>query len=285
LTSSANPYGNMLAADAAQCGANFLSPEAFVAARARLAERTGAVERFRLLHNLLSSQALAFNLFGPLVASPALATRLFRALMPGELDTVTCVKLEYAPAPQSAYLGDRTAFDAFVGYRRLGGTSAFCGIDVKLADSFSQFPYDRPRYRMLTERTGSPWKPASWPELAQGRWNQLWRDHLLVEALRTHPQAPHGIRGRIMLVLHPADVQALETVERYKEFLVRPADELQVLTLDRLLDTWVAVADSDEERNWLAALRRRYLNLSESESARRGSLGLAPVASGSNEDG
>jgi hypothetical protein len=282
---STTPRGNMLPSEAAERGLNFLTPEAFVAARARLAERTGAVEGFRLLHNLLSSQALVFNLFGPLFLDMAVATRLLRALLPGEVDAVTRVILEYAPQPRADYLGDRTAFDAFIQYRRPEGTDAFWGIEVKLADTFSPTPYDTPRYRALTTRPGSPWKSDAGPQLADGRWNQLWRDHLLVEALRTHPLAPHGHCGRLAVVHHPADPEAAATVQRYATFLVDPAAELLALPLDRLVETWAAAAASDAERCWLAALRRRYLDLGESAPAWHARQGVAPVLAGARVGG
>lgn len=270
---SAASYGNMLPAEAAARGLNFLTDEIFAVAAARLAERTGAVEGFRPLHNLLSSQALAFNLFGPLTRDPALATRLLRALLPAEVETVTRVALEYAPQPRAEYLGDRTAFDAFVAYRRPHGSDAFLGIEVKLADTFSPTPYDTPRYRALTERVGSPWKAEARPLLADGRWNQLWRDHLLVEALATHPRAPHGRRGSLLVVHHPEDREAAAAVERYATLLAEPSDGFRVLTLDRLVEAWLSAATTEAERHWLLALRRRYLDLRESEAVRGGRPG------------
>ena len=53
--SSVAYYGNMLDAEAAGAGANFLSPEIFEVARRRIASGPG-VEPFRCLHNLLSGR-------------------------------------------------------------------------------------------------------------------------------------------------------------------------------------------------------------------------------------
>ncbi len=112
---SQSHYGNMLDAAAGAAGLNFLTPEIVAIARARIAQG-GGVEPFRCLHNMLSSQPMCFNLLGPLVADLDLATRCMRALLPDEVDRVTEVRIEYAPAPADEYLGDRTSFDAFVGY-------------------------------------------------------------------------------------------------------------------------------------------------------------------------
>ena len=111
-------YGNMLQAEHGERGLNFLRPDIFEQAQQRLRDSRGTVERFRLLNNLLSSQPLCFNLFGPLAADLDLATAAFGALLGShEVARVTQVRFEYAPEPQEEYLNDRTAFDAFAEFR------------------------------------------------------------------------------------------------------------------------------------------------------------------------
>ena len=63
---SPNFYGNMLTVDSAARGLNFLSADIFELARQRVARGSGAVEEFRLMRNMLASQPMCFNLFGPL---------------------------------------------------------------------------------------------------------------------------------------------------------------------------------------------------------------------------
>src|SRR5687767_2286077 len=79
---STTQYGNMLTLADGKAGRNFLTPEIADVARARVAEGAGAVEPFRLFHNMLSSQPMCFNLFGPLVRDTALAARLLPTLVP-----------------------------------------------------------------------------------------------------------------------------------------------------------------------------------------------------------
>ena len=62
--SSPTYYGNMLDAGAAEQGKNFLTQGIYDLAKERLAAGGGVVEPFRLLHNMLSSQPMCFNLFG-----------------------------------------------------------------------------------------------------------------------------------------------------------------------------------------------------------------------------
>jgi PD-(D/E)XK nuclease superfamily len=258
--SSRSQYGNMLDAAAAAAGLNFLTPEVFAIARARIAQGPG-VEPFRCLHNMLSSQPMCFNLFGPLVADLDLATRCMRALLPNEVDRVTEVRIEFAPAPADEYLGDRTSFDAFVVYTRLDGTTAFLGIETKLTESFSPGEYQKQSYRRLTECDGSLWRPEAWATMSKSEWNQLWRNHLLVEAMCRHPRPQHGTRGRSVLIRHPGDSGVAVVVEQYRSFLAAPDDTFADWPLDRVVDAFAGACVEEQEAIWIERFRLRYLDL------------------------
>ena len=68
-------------------GLNFLTPHIFEVAKRRLAIKKGTIDPFRLFCNMLSSQPMCFNLFGPLVDDLELATHLVQLLLPGEIQT------------------------------------------------------------------------------------------------------------------------------------------------------------------------------------------------------
>lgn len=68
-----NEYGHMLAAAAADAGKNFVHPESFRAAQVRLHSGKG-VTRKRTFGNMLASQAMCFNIFGPLAQDWGLET-------------------------------------------------------------------------------------------------------------------------------------------------------------------------------------------------------------------
>ncbi len=260
---STTAYGNMLSRDDAAVGANFLDDAIFAVVQERLVEGDWLVERYRVLHNMLASQAMCFNLFAPLQRDLDFATHLFRALMPDEIDRVTAVRLEHAPRPAGEYLNDRTAFDAFVEYTRPDGGKAFVGIETKLTEPFSQQDYSTERYRELTQRPDSPWLPDAWPAVADVAHNQLWRDHLLAWAMLQHPASPYT-RGRLMLVRHPGDSPCADVVAGYRR-LLRPADTTFVdMPLDRLVSEW-KVAGGEETADWLDKFEMRYLRLDDSE--------------------
>jgi hypothetical protein len=143
---SKTSYGNMLTLEDGEKGRNFLRPHIFEVAKRRVAESKGMVDRFRLFCNMLSSQPMCFNLFGPLVDDAEYATRLFKLLLPGEIERVDKVRLEYSPEPVKEYLNDQTAFDAYVEYTSLDGSNAFIGFETKLTESFSRKICSQPSY-------------------------------------------------------------------------------------------------------------------------------------------
>ena len=253
-------YGNMLTRGDGARGLNFLTPAAFRVAQERVAAGGGAVEPFRLFHNMLSSMPMCFNLFGPLVGEPALAGRLVGGLLPGEVAEVRAVHLEYAPEPASGYLDDRTAFDAFIEYRRPDGALAALGIETKLTEAFSGRHYDRPAYRRWMQGPRSPWREDAHDLVDAVEHNQLWRDHLLAVALRDRAGSPYAA-CRLALVRHPEDWDCAGVVAGYRELLKPEDDTFLDLPLDELLDRWAAGEPGAPHDGWLGELRRRYLDL------------------------
>jgi hypothetical protein len=264
--SSTQERGSMLALADADRGANFVSPEVFDLARRRIAEGHG-VDAFRCLRNMLSSQPMCFNLFGPLALDRALATSCMRALFPGEVAQVLEVRVEYAPSPRARYLDDRTAFDAFVVYERTDGAKAFLGIETKLTETFSaKNPRDPSKYVEHARRSPSIWPRSGETALWDRRWCQLWRDHLLVEAVRLDGGAGYAA-GRLAVVHHPADPDCDGAIAGYRALLAPGDASIVDLPLDRIVATWAATVCRVEHREWLEKLRVRYLALDRSDPA------------------
>lgn len=266
--SSRNSYGNFLTEADGRQGANFVDPRAW---RRYLARRGGPnLDADRAERNMLTSQTMCFNLFGPLAEDPDLATRLVGALdIPGGVDRVTEVRVEWAPTPRSDYLGNGSSFDAFIAYVDGAGELAFLGVETKLTESFTQAISSNAvaegRCAALTQREDSLWLPSAWPTRTDPRWRQLWQNHLLVDALRRHPDAPKGRRGRLALVRHPGDAECAATAADYAATLVDREATFIDLPLDRLVSVWEEAAVADADRRWLAEMDRRYVDLSGSE--------------------
>ena len=265
---SARRYGNMLTREDGAAGRNFLTPQIDEVVKRRIAESSDRVEPFRLLHNLLSSQPMCFNLFGPLVVDRERAARLLGALFPGEVARVNEVKIEHAPAPAYEYLDDRTSFDAFIDYERPNGERAFIAVETKLTDSFSPKRCDKPAYRRWMSGARKIWRDSVDERVTDPSHNQVWRNHLLAIALRDHRGSLY-VAGRSIVIRHPLDQDGARAVAGYRA-LLREGDgepSFGELELDVVADEFEKVATREEERAWLAALRARYVSMESSEAA------------------
>jgi hypothetical protein len=267
LASSTEVRGSMLRPEDAERGSNFLSPEIHRVARERLHESGRNVERFRLLHNMLSSQPMCFNLFGPLVHDLALATQLFRAVPELEVERVLAVKLEFAPLPAEEYLADGTSFDAYVEYAHRDGSRAFVGIETKLTDGFSRKVCDTPAYRRWMQGPRAPWRPEAASRVANVEHNQLWRDHLLAIAMRDHSTKRYE-HGAVMLVRHPLDNSGAAIARGYRQLLREGNTSFIDAPMDLLIGRWRAALGSDERGAWLSSFSQRYLALADSQAFR-----------------
>jgi hypothetical protein len=253
-------YGNMLTRDDGEAGRNFLTQEIYEVALDRIAQGGGVLEKYRLLHNMLSSQPMCFNLFGPLMKDHDLAKNLLATLVPEIISEVTRVEIEWAPQPATDYLNDRTAFDAFIEYQTEDVQLVGLGIETKLSEPFSQKVYDRPEYRRWMQLPDSPWSPDSWNKVQAVEYNQLWRDHLLAVALRFHPKSKYD-RTRLMLVYHPEDINCARDFLNYKNLLRNDDDSMVSISIDQIVDRWLSVVKKDDHKKWLWSFKKRYIDL------------------------
>jgi hypothetical protein len=227
----------------------------------------GGVESFRCLHNMLSSQPMCFNLFAPLANDLELADQCFRTLFPGEVGKVLDLKIEHAPMPAAEFLDDGTSFDAFVRYKRCSGESGFIGVETKLADPFSRKRYPPQKYRSLAARSPHIWNADAFEQLSDTRWYQLWRNHLLVEALRMHPRHDYAA-GIVMVVHHPLDRRGIDAIAGYRSLLRDGGSTLASASLDQVLEACAPAVRTADQRSWLEAFRTRYVDLSGSQGAK-----------------
>lgn len=252
-------YGNYLTKNDAAAGSNFLTPAIHFCVRERIAAG-GGVEEFRCTHNLLSSQPMAFNLFGPLHADPNLAALLLDPLLPGGVRAAS-VHIEWAP-PAKLHLADATSFDVAVRYTTRDGHPALAAIETKLTEAFSQKRYGHDdhrvdRYRAVAKNS-RVWRDPTDPALTDIRWNQIWRNHLLVESIRQHEP---GLLGCEMVVHHPDDDRCASVIDGYRSLLHDDEGAFGSLTLARIVTTWRPLVAGTKHRRWLSDFEDRYLNL------------------------
>lgn len=113
-------YGHLLTEAGAVEGRNFVLSEAFEAARAR--QKGGKGVAPRTFENMLSSQAMCFNVFAPLQTRLDLASGVLRPFVPG-LANVRSIVIEHTPAP-----------DVFSDQSKLGGVDCDLLIEGTNAD-------------------------------------------------------------------------------------------------------------------------------------------------------
>lgn len=258
--SDTSRYGNMLTAEAANAGSNFLTGEIHQVAEARIAAG-GTVEPFRCRRNMLSSQPMCFNLFGPLTSRPELAALFVRNVTGRDVEIDDDgVRIEDSPG----HLADRTGLDASIRYRTADGRRGVLGVEAKLSERFSPTVYEldsKPAYRRYSEASGSPFDVDQLEALTVSRFNQLWRNQLLCEAIRSHEDRDLADQ----VVVFPADAgRTGSLVDEYASLLAVP-DAVRARTLSEVVEGLTTVA-ADDDQSWLRSFRTRYIDLELSSS-------------------
>jgi hypothetical protein len=139
------PLGSLLHRDevAQWNGLNFLDPKihAYAAQRARTVEdEHGTLDEYRLMHNMLSSMPMCFNLFGMVREIPEAQLSFVRSLFDPKATDVEMIECEWTPRLPEATINDRTAFDAAIITRRADGSRHLIGVETKYTESFSPAP-------------------------------------------------------------------------------------------------------------------------------------------------
>ncbi len=174
----------------------------------------------RLYGDLLSSQALAFNLFGELKLDLDLATRIFRYLRPEQVGSVTRIEFEHSPGREDEHgMGGRCTFAVFVEYTGTRGPG-FIGIEAKYTETMTNKPFPfSPRYRDIAEASGQ-FKPDALEVLCSmpPGSEQLWRQHLL--SLSLCPPVSNTYTHGCSMFIYPQDnFECQIAVNRYHKAL------------------------------------------------------------------
>jgi hypothetical protein len=285
-------YGHLLDEPAASAGANFVTPEVLAAVRERAAHGKGVDPR-RTFGNMLSSQAMCFNIFTPLAKHADLALTVLRPFFPVPAG-VRSITFEYTPlndvfGDQSGRGGvdcdlliEGTASDGeaciiaietkFVepefstcGFRRPGRKGKgqpVCLEQVRVRDDDAACLYTSARHYRYWERTREQrtLKLTALPEagcpFGGAEW-QLWVNHTLVHV----EAARHGVRHAMFAVCAPVANDSLlgdGVLDRFRSRLERP-ESFGFLPLDVLLAHISATAEHEPALClWSTALAARY---------------------------
>jgi hypothetical protein len=291
LQAAHGKWGHLLHDHAANTGKNFHHPAALTAAEDRIAAGKG-VARDRTFGNMLSSQALCFNLFGPLANTPQgleLAGQLLASFVPSLLHVRT-IQLEYTPPfevfrDQSGLAGvdcdvliefeDNRARRSVLVIETKFVETAFsscghskkptdaCPPDVQIGPDFSGCRYVSKNLFLYWQRaaeTGSlrmPSVAARGCPFAGPLW-QIWVNHTLahVEAAR------RGWPSAYFAVCAPKANDALAcgpTLDHFRPLATHPSTVLFIPLEDLLLRLSSICDEAHPWHAWASMLQRRYL--------------------------
>lgn len=219
----------------------------------------------RIFNDLLSSQPLAFNLFGELQHDLDLGSRLIEGMTDGRFRRLVKVDFEHSPKRRNPkYTGDRTAFDVFLICEGANQSRAFIGIEVKYHENLAGKAEERDQrsnhhnhYDEITDAMGC-FAAESGAELKKAPSRQIWRDHLLAGSLL---QA-HDYDDGIFVFLYPKDnLHCLSAIDKYRSCLM---DEKTLAV--RTLESVVAQLRRHSDAAWINSFYDRYLDFSKIDS-------------------
>ena len=242
---------------AKETGANFLTAGALDAAKDRTSfiEPQQSFDHQGLWADLLSSAALAFNLFGDTAADLGMVDRVVHTWWPDAPGTVVEVRFAHSPGRlDPAYLNSLRAFDAALVLDLGDGTQGMVGVDTKYHErSKSEIPKPRNlwRYLEIAERSGAFRSGATDTVKGRSELCVMWLEHLLLLSMLQHVSGTWKW-GRYVVV-HPAgNSDVADLCARYRELLVDQST-FAALTLEELLEANVLPTQTT------VALRERYL--------------------------
>jgi hypothetical protein len=208
----------------------------------------------RLFADLLSSQPLAFNLFGELALDVSRASAAARRLWPDRVDRVSRIEFEWSPGRWNPrYLDNGTAADIALFHTTPSGGAGVIFIETKYHEDLRGKDHAlKPRYLKVALDSGAFLNHAV-DTLQRGSLQQLWLDHLLVLAL----QKADKLDSVLFVLAYPEiNERCREAVPAYRTTL----DANQPPTFEaRTLEELVSVLEEDGDAAWAGEFRERYL--------------------------
>jgi len=263
-------YGNFLKQDfAKETGANFLTKGIFEIVKFEVENKHidgKVIQEPRIWNNLLSSQPLAFNLFGELKINKELATIIFNKLYPeSKLKRVTAIEFEYSPSRKnSKYTGDSSAFDVFIEYETEENKKGFFGIEVKYAEDLNDEPSTHKNtYEAISFASGI-FEMSNINRLKEKPIQQIWRDHLLTLSLFV---TNNDYEVGDFIYLYPTEnLNCKLAIEEYKKTFKKDIEShFKPLTIERLVELIKKYCSE----KWITDFEDRYLKFERIENAIR----------------
>ena len=206
--------------------------------------------------DMLRSEHIPFNLFGPLVRDSDLAQRVIKYAFGIQCSGSPQTKIEYAPAPKEHYLDDSTSFDAYMEFSDIG-----IGIEVKYTEQTytigvkeSERVRDQQSLYWTVTRQSDLFIEDTLDESATDSLRQIWRNHLLGLAM----VQKNEISNFYSITLFPSgNLHFFSAITKYQRYLVSAAtDTVKACTYENFVS---AIDGDDKVQQWKKYLRSRYI--------------------------
>jgi len=241
---------------AKESGATFLTDKARAAGRARsdLVEPQQRFDRQLFWADLLSSEALAVNLFGDLRADLARADRAVHTWWPDAPGRVADVRFYHSPGRfDPAYSNSLRSFDAMFVLDLDDGTQGAVAVDVtyrEVANREGVKPTHLPRFAEIHDRSGA-FVPGAVDAFSRSLLAVMWLEHILLLSMLQHASG-HWTWGRYVIVHPRGNTDAVQRIDEYRGQLADDAT-FASMTIEGLLGAKALTPRTT------TALRRRYL--------------------------
>ena len=211
--------------------------------------------------DMLRSEHIPFNLFGPLFERKKLTRDLLECAFNISCARVTDLRFEYAPAPKGAYLNDATAFDVYVEYTDQLGKTSGIGVEVKYTEG--SYPIGKTERERVADKKSPYWsvtrnsmafRDAADEGLGCDDLRQIWRNHLLGLKM----QLRNEITDFTSIILYPSGNDHFNDVIPEYQSKLNESHSTQVRGCT--FEKFVGCITGDEEvMRWRDYLARRYL--------------------------
>jgi hypothetical protein len=240
---------------ARETGATFLTDKARAAARIRsdLVEPHQRFDRQIFWADLLSSEALAVNLFGDLQADLDRADRAVHTWWPDTPGRVSEVRFYHSPGRfDPAYSNSLRSFDAMFVLDLDDGTQGAVAVDTKyreIANREGVKPSHLPRFTEIHDRSDA-FAPGAVDVLSKSLLAAMWLEHVLLLSMLQHSSG-QWTWGRYVAVHPEGNLDTVRWTDEYRQLLADDAT-FGSMTMEDLFGAKVLT------QRTTAALRRRY---------------------------
>ena len=292
-------YGHILTDPDAQLGMNFLPSyrAAIMDALQRRNEDGKGIDLDRTTKNMLSSQAMCFNLFVPLALDKAFAAKCLNGII-GDVSIVRSIQIEFTP-PNKVF-HDQTLLsgvdcDALIVYQKRDGCHALAVVETK----FVEQEFSICGFRKHTQRNKCPEGTKAGSDFAGCRYHHLkkykyWevsdRSGIFdMNSLRTQPCPFGGMLWQLWtnqalafaltkelncqeykyLILYPAANTELthsgSVFDQFRTHLIS-SEHFQPIALEKLMSELQTNAIGNQSEKWVKEFVARYDVLSSATS-------------------